>query len=447
MDNQDFPPTPGDSESDLLTLAVTHSGTGIWDRDIPSGRIVYSPAWKAMLGYDQHEVSDRIEDSYLRVHPDDLPGVQATISAHFDNHCDNYAVEHRLRCKDGSYKWVLSRGRVVSRDTEGKPLRMTGVTTDISTTMALSDKLRQSAELLTSLTDEVPGLVYQYREDADGVATFPYASAGIGVIYGTTPQLAAQDASLVEAVIHPEDVDAYRSSRTVSGKTLERWHMQFRVLLPNVGERWREVEARPRRLEDGSTVWHGFVADITAHKQLERKLQDAAATDFLTGLPNRRHIMARMEQELARVRRDGEALVAVLMFDLDLFKNINDRYGHATGDDVLKHFSQVLMHELRKVDSVGRIGGEEFLIILSGADMTDACGFAERVRARLAGAPLRFSDLVVPITVSIGISAIHQADATITASLSRADGAMYRAKQAGRDRVVVAPPEGDVKAS
>ena len=447
MDIQELPPAPGDSESDLLTLAVSHSGIGIWDRHIPSGRIVYSRAWKAMLGYDEHEVSDRIEDSYQRVHPDDLPGVQQTISEHFDNHCDNYAVEHRLRCRDGSYKWVLSRGRVVSRDADGKPLRMTGVTTDITTTVALSDKLRQSAELLTSLTDEVPGLVYQYREDADGFATYPYTSAGIGAIFGTTPQLAAQDASVVEAVIHPDDLNTYRGSLAVSGATLERWHIQFRVLLPDAGERWREVEARPRRLDDGSTVWHGFVADITPHKQLERQLQDAAATDFLTGLPNRRHIMARMEQELARVRRHEDALAAVLMFDLDLFKDINDRYGHAMGDAVLKHFSHTLMHELRKVDSVGRIGGEEFVIILSGADMDDAVGFAERVRVRLSEAPLRDGARLIPVTVSIGISAMLQADATIAASLSRADGALYQAKQAGRDRVVIAPAPDDITAS
>ena len=161
MDNDEPSLPAGSSDAEMLSLAVSHSGTGIWDRDVPSGRIVYSRAWKAMLGYDEHEVTDRIEDSYTRVHPDDLPGVQATISAHFDQLSDNYAVEHRLRCKDGSYKWVLSRGRVVSRDADGKPLRMTGVTTDITTTVALSDKLRQSAALLTHLTDEVPGLVYQ----------------------------------------------------------------------------------------------------------------------------------------------------------------------------------------------------------------------------------------------------------------------------------------------
>ena len=426
------------NHAESTVLAVSTSGTGVWDRDIAAGRISYSLEWKAMLGFCEHEVGDRIEDSYSRVHPDDLARVQATIAAHFDNLTPAYVVEHRLRCKNGSYKWVLSRGKVVSRDADGKALRMTGVTTDISDTVAISEKLRQSAELLTYLTDEVPGLVYQYRQGPDGRATFPYASAGIMTIFGITPTEAALDAGAAEAMIHPDDIDTYRGSLAVSAATLERWHLEFRVVLPNVGERWREVEARPRRADDGSTVWHGFIADITAHKQLEQRLHDAAATDFLTGLPNRRHIMARMDQELARIQRDPALLAAVLMFDLDLFKAINDRYGHAVGDEVLKHFSSILQLELRKVDSVGRIGGEEFAIILSGADMDDAERFAERVRARLAAAPLVDGDLRIEVTVSIGVAAMLAEDASITNSLSRADRALYQAKQGGRDRVKIA---------
>jgi diguanylate cyclase (GGDEF)-like protein/PAS domain S-box-containing protein len=424
--------------AESTVLAVTTSGTGVWDRDVPTGRIVYSPGWKAMLGFADHEIGDRIEDSYHRVHPDDLAHVQATISAHFDDLTPAYTVEHRLRCKDGSYKWVLSRGKVVSRDADGKPLRMTGVTTDISDTVAFSEKLRASAELLTHLTDEVPGLVYQYRVDVNGHASFTYASAGIVRIFGITAAEAKLDASLAAARVHPDDAYVYHGSLAVSAATLERWHLEFRVVLPDVGERWREVDARPRRLEDGSTVWHGFVADITAHKQLEQKLHDAAATDFLTGLPNRRHIMERLEQELARILRDPSALSAVLMFDLDLFKSINDRYGHAMGDEVLKHFSGILQLELRKVDSVGRIGGEEFAIILSGADMDDAARFAERVRARLAAAPLKDGGITIPVTVSIGIAAMLASDSAITTSLSRADAALYLAKQGGRDRVKIA---------
>ena len=438
MANDDTFARPGTSDAESLLVAISASGTGVWDRDVRTGRIFYSAAWKAMLGYQEHEVSDRIEEAYTRVHPDDLEGVKASILAHLDGYSVAYEVEHRLRCKDGSYKWVLSRGKVVERDDEGKPTRMTGITTDISDTVALSEELRRSAELLTHLTDEVPGLVYQYRQWPNGQASFPYASAGIAAIYGTNPALAAMDATLAESVIHPEDLGLYRDSLALSASSLERWHLVFRVIMPGVGVRWREGDASPRRLEDGSTVWHGFVADISAHKELEQQLKDAAATDFLTGLPNRRHIMARMEQELARIQRDPAALSAVLMFDLDFFKNINEHYGHATGDEVLKHFAKLLMLELRKVDSVGRIGGEEFAILLSGADLEDAARFGERMRKRLHLEPMPYRDSFLPVTVSIGVAAMLVDDKNADAALSRADGALYAAKQLGRNRVELA---------
>ncbi|MES2900726.1 MAG: diguanylate cyclase [Pseudomonadota bacterium] len=425
-------------DAESLMLAVAHSGTGVWDRDIPSGRIVYSKAWKAILGYEEHEIGDRIEDSYMRVHADDLAQVQAAIASHFDSHTESYAVEHRLRCKDGSYKWVLSRGKVVERDAHGKPLRMTGVTTDITETHALSARVRDSAELLINLTNEVPGLVYQYRKGKDGYASFPYASAGMLTIFGATPELAAIDAVAAEAAIHPDDLSSYYGSLATSATTLQRWHLEFRVILPGVGERWREGDARPRAMPDGSTVWHGFISDITDHKRLELQLKDAAATDFLTGLPNRRHIMARMEQELGRLQRDANELAAVLMFDLDLFKDINDVHGHAMGDEVLKHVGAILTNELRKVDSVGRIGGEEFAIILSGAELADAVRFAERVRSRLEKSPLRAGGQTIDITVSIGVSAMLASDVDTAASLSRADEALYLAKRRGRNRVQVA---------
>jgi diguanylate cyclase (GGDEF)-like protein/PAS domain S-box-containing protein len=427
----------GDEE--VLALAIAGSGTGVWDRDIRTGVIEYSRAWKAMLGYAEDEISDRIEDSYTRVHPDDLAMVQARIDAHLKNHTEMYEVEHRLRCKDGHYKWVLSRGRVALRDANGNALRMAGVTTDISDTVALSEKLRQSAALLTSLTDEIPGVVYQYSESADGHRCFPYASAGIADIYGTTPQRAALSAASVEAAIHPDDFEGYRSSLALSAATLERWHLEFRVVLPVYGERWCQGDARPHRLPDGGTLWYGFVADITERKHIEAALRDAASTDFLTGLPNRRHFMARMEQELARVQRDGRLLTTVLMFDLDHFKLVNDLHGHAAGDEVLKHFARILQHELRKVDAAGRIGGEEFAVVLAGADAAHAQAFAGRVRERLAALPVRVGVHTVNVTVSVGVAAMRALDLSVNSSLSRADSALYNAKEMGRNRVEIAP--------
>ncbi len=161
-----------------------------------------------------------------------------------------------------------------------------------------------------------------------------------------------------------------------------------------------------------------------------------AVTDILTGLPNRRYFMARLEEEQARMLRlEGES-TAVLMIDLDHFKQVNDTYGHAMGDGVLKHFAALMREDLRKIDIGARIGGEEFAIILPGANMEAAQSFAERLRQKLAQTPSTQDSLIIPMTVSIGISDINATDANPDAPLIRADEALYRAKSMGRNCVV-----------
>jgi PAS domain S-box-containing protein len=123
--------------SDIWPLAVEVSGTGIWDRNVVTGEIRYSANWFRILGYDDAPQSNPIEVAYTRVHPDDLEYVKAAMQAHFEGKTESYEVEHRLRCKDGSYKWILSRGKVVSRDADGNALRMAGTTTDITKTRDL----------------------------------------------------------------------------------------------------------------------------------------------------------------------------------------------------------------------------------------------------------------------------------------------------------------------
>ena len=422
-----------------LSAAVAASGSGVWDRDLCNGEIIYSSAWKAMLGYDDADVGTRIEESYGRVHPADLPMVQAAIADHQHGRTAGYEVEHRLRCKDGSYKWVLSRGKVVSRDASGRALHMTGVTIDLTSTLALSHKLRESAELLADLTDQIPGMAFQFAVHADGQRRFTYVSAGVLDLFGCSAEQACADPANVESLIHADDRALYRASLADAAQAASRWQCEFRVQCDGAGERWCHAQARPRVLPGGGMLWHGFVADITERKQIERRLQDAAATDFLTGLPNRRDIMTCMEQELLRLRASDQASSVVLMFDLDLFKHINDDFGHAAGDEVLKHFSAVLRHELRKVDAVGRIGGEEFAVVLSDAGGEAAHGYAQRVRARLAATPIVHEGRAIAVTVSTGIAVMRSDDASVTSSLSRADAALYRAKQAGRDCIAFAP--------
>lgn len=418
-----------------MALAIAGSGTGIWDRDITTGDIHYSSSWKALLGYADHEIGNRIEESYTRVHPADLDYVRATIQAHLDQRTDAYEVEHRLRCRDGQYKWVCSRGKVVERDKRGKPLRMIGTTTDITAMRRLSEQVRQTATLMTDLTNEIPGMVFQFRRQADGTSAFTYASAGAQAICGLSAAQLMQDAGALTAIVHPDDRVAFIDSFQLSAEQLTPWHLAFRVQVPGREIAWCQGEACPRREEGGSVVWHGFMTDVTERKQIEAELQAFATTDFLTQLANRRHFMRQLEAELARLQRSPEQSAAILMFDLDYFKTINDRWGHNVGDQALRHFAAILSSQLRKTDTAGRLGGEEFAVVLSEADLDQAMHFATRIQSELAKAPIVHAGEPIFLAVSVGISSLNASDASVEAALSRSDIALYCAKRGGRNRI------------
>lgn len=179
----------------------------------------------------------------------------------------------------------------------------------------------------------------------------------------------------------------------------------------------------------------GIQHNIDERKEFEQKLRNLATTDSLTGLPNRRYFFDRMEQALARIQRHEGQGTMLLMFDLDHFKAVNDCLGHAAGDSVLQHFSGLLSAELRKVDTAGRIGGEEFAVLLPDSDTEAARVLAERIRARVEAVAAEHCGKSIPITVSVGIAEMNPADAGIEVALARADRALYQAKESGRNRV------------
>jgi diguanylate cyclase (GGDEF)-like protein len=170
-----------------------------------------------------------------------------------------------------------------------------------------------------------------------------------------------------------------------------------------------------------------------------RLLHNLASTDELTGLPNRRALFAYLGQQLAQTRASGVRL-SVLAVDVDHFKRINDSHGHAVGDLVLRHVAQVLAGGLRERDRLGRVGGEEFVAVLPDAELAAAEQVAERMRAALAGAPLQVDAVgELRVTVSIGVARARAGESP-EAMLARADEALYGAKNAGRDTVMVSPP-------
>ncbi|MGZ4981455.1 MAG: diguanylate cyclase [Methylobacter sp.] len=182
------------------------------------------------------------------------------------------------------------------------------------------------------------------------------------------------------------------------------------------------------------THFIGIKEDITVRKEMEAQLQKLASTDPLTGLFNRRVFLERLEQERAKVARLPHYVVVVLMLDLDFFKRINDTYGHATGDAVLKVFAEIVRNNSRTIDVPARLGGEEFAILLIGADKNDAMTMAERLREQVAAILIDHEAGPVQVTVSIGAAALSAGDINAEVVLHRADAALYEAKDRGRNQ-------------
>lgn len=184
------------------------------------------------------------------------------------------------------------------------------------------------------------------------------------------------------------------------------------------------------------------VENITERKRLEEELREMATTDALTGLPNRRSFMTRLEEEYARILRFEAMQAAVLMIDLDYFKRINDSCGHAAGDMVLRRVAMLIRDETRRVDLCSRIGGEEFAVLLAGAAPAAACDFAERLRGKIAAAVNEYEGRAIAVTASIGIAAMRADDLSADAALQRADAALYQAKNSGRNQVRLVAESG-----
>ncbi|GHU10909.1 hypothetical protein AGMMS50225_15310 [Betaproteobacteria bacterium] len=212
------------------------------------------------------------------------------------------------------------------------------------------------------------------------------------------------------------------------------------------GEEWlihQDGHGFPALMTVSPIYSHGiYEGSVTVFRNIARlrdrqdELTRLAITDSLTGIPNRRYFLELFESELARLRRH-HSVASLLMADLDFFKRVNDRYGHAVGDLVLRHFVSVARSALRRTDIIGRLGGEEFAILLPGDGINGANELAERLRLLVESSPVRVDDTHVQITVSIGITELYPQDLSADAPLSRSDEALYAAKQAGRNRTEI----------
>lgn len=291
------------------------------------------------------------------------------------------------------------------------------------------DSLRESQQLFRAIVENVGDLVAVLDSEGRRI----YNSPSYRPLF-REKDIRQGSNSFLE--IHPEDRERIKEifNRTIATGIGEC--AEFRFVLKDGSIRHMESDGRAIRGSDGKVSKVVVVSrDITDLKRLEADLREMAATDILTGLPNRRHFLAQLEQELARVSRVEAHSASVLMIDVDNFKRINDTFGHATGDNVLRHLATLMQQELRKIDTLGRIGGEEFAVILPGADLLAAEVFAERLRQKVALTPTAHNNSSIPLTVSIGVTEMKPSDASADDGLVRADRALYHSKECGRNKV------------
>ncbi len=200
--------------------------------------------------------------------------------------------------------------------------------------------------------------------------------------------------------------------------------------------RWATLRVAPI-LDDENNVafFVEWIRDITERKQVEKKLERLAAVDDLTGLWNRRYFIHALENEIERVKRYGQCFT-ILTMDIDHFKLVNDTHGHAAGDAVLQHMAAILKDGLRQTDMPGRVGGEEFSILLPNTGLEDAASLAERLRMTIEKTPAVYADKALYVTVSIGLADYHRDSVSLDELVLQADKALYKAKESGRNQVV-----------
>ncbi len=214
-------------------------------------------------------------------------------------------------------------------------------------------------------------------------------------------------------------------------------HYQLQDLGSTNGTFVNDVRVDQRRLRDGDRVGVGkvllkFLDGDNIEAEYHKEIYDLMTVDGLTGVANKRHFHDHLATELSR---PGVSLASLIIFDADHFKRINDTHGHAAGDAVLRQLAQVVRHVVPSGHLVGRVGGEEFAVSLLGVDWQQAYSIAEVVRAAVERHAFQFGEQQLPVTVSVGLAARVAASEDAVALFRRADEALYRAKQGGRNRV------------
>jgi diguanylate cyclase (GGDEF)-like protein/PAS domain S-box-containing protein len=391
--------------------ALDGSGLGVWDWNAATNQVFFFPQWKAMLGYDERDIGNGLEEWETRVHPDDLADCKQNMQHHFSGGTPSYRNEHRMRCKDGSYKWILDRGMVFEWTKDHQPLRVVGTYTDISERKQAEERLRLLAGVFANTHESiviinVEGVILDVNPAFCAMTGYPRQNllgksiqyAGWMTCYAPA-EVSDQGAGLKPSLRKPEFYAALWEAMARDGYWKgEVWNRRKN------GEFYPALLTLSAVRDDQGLMqqYIGIAADITLLKQHERELDRMAHYDALTGLPNRLLLADRMQQAIAQAKRNGKRL-AVGYLDLDGFKPVNDQYGHDAGDALLIEIARRLEKAVREMDTVARLGGDEFVVLLLELAQVQECEVILNRILKSLRQPIRLGPETVTVGVSIGV--------------------------------------------
>lgn len=404
-----------------LSLAIDASGIGLWDWHLPSDDIYHSN-FEQLLGYSSKEVTGFMGHLKPLVHPDDYSLVKKAIVMHLRKRTPIYDVQYRMRHRRGHWIWVEDNGRVVAWNDEGRAIRMIGTRRDITKERELEEKLRLSASVFHQAAEAIFILDRDFR--------FVSVNPGYTQITGYT-ESETIGTRITDTRPHYPEVHATYMQITQALEQHGEWQGEFTEYRKN-GEAFPEwVHITSVRDEAGNaTHYIGLFNDMTARRESEERLRYLSNYDKLTGFANRNLFRDRLHAAITQAR-DRNKQVALIYIDIDRFRQINDTLGHEIGDELLKKAGKRISSVEANVDTISRIGGDEFTIIVDDYQDRPALEhFCERIIAELRR-PFRIGEHELLLGASIGISVFPENGRELQVLLNHADIAMHQAKRLG----------------
>tara|TARA_R110001583_G_scaffold11285_1_gene51304 strand:- start:18413 stop:21844 length:3432 start_codon:yes stop_codon:yes gene_type:complete len=412
------------ASDEQMNLVLAGADLGFWDWNLVTGEVDRNERWATMLGYTYQEIKKTTNQWADFVHPDDRNRAWQSINDVLEERSKSHCLEYRMLTKEGDTLWIHDQANVMKRDNDGKALRMSGTHTDITDRKIAEQKLQLAASVFSHARESI------IISDTNGTIIDVNDIFTTNTGYSTEEAIGQNTRILKSGKHSPEFYEQMWEALLTEGYwSGEIWNRHKN------GQLYAEIKTVSAvRDEYGNTTHYvALGSDITGLKEHQDQLERIAHYDILTNLPNRVLLSDRLSQAMLQCRRHGNSL-AVVFLDLDGFKAVNDAYGHDMGDQLLIAISVRMKKVLRKGDSLARIGGDEFVAVLTDLTCAEECEPALKRFLSAAAEPITIAGIVFKVSVSIGVTLYPQDDIDADQLMRHADQAMYAAKESGKNR-------------